>query len=97
MATRETKNISFTPQQSRFIEERVTSGSYQSASEVVRDAMRLLEQQEREREAAIDEVRRLVQEGTEQLDRGETLDGPAVMEELRERLLRKANGSAKDI
>jgi len=97
MATRETKNISFTPHQSRFIEERVSSGSYQSASEVVRDAMRLLEHQERKREVALEEARRLIQEGVEQLDRGEALDGPAVMEELRERLLRKANGSDKDV
>lgn len=97
MATRETKNISFTPQQSRFIDERVESGSYQSASEVVRDAMRLLEQREREQQAAVEEVRKLIQEGSDQLDRGEGLDGPAVMDELRERLLRKANGSGKEV
>ncbi len=45
-------NVSLTPELERFITARVASGRYQTASEVVRAALRLLEQSElREGEA----------------------------------------------
>jgi putative addiction module CopG family antidote len=37
-------NVSLTPELERFIAARITSGRYQTASEVVRAALRLLEQ-----------------------------------------------------
>jgi len=39
-------NVSLTPELERFIAARVASGRYQTASEVVRAALRLLEQNE---------------------------------------------------
>lgn len=49
VATRKTMNVSLTPELERLVAERVASGLYRSASEVVRAALRLLEQSERER------------------------------------------------
>lgn len=43
---RATLNVSLTPALERFIAERVASGRYQTASEVVRAGLRLLEQTE---------------------------------------------------
>ena len=43
MAKRITLNISLTPELDRFINARVASGRYQSASEVVREGLRLLD------------------------------------------------------
>ncbi|WP_073136410.1 type II toxin-antitoxin system ParD family antitoxin [Muricoccus roseus] len=40
------KNVSITPEMDRFIADRVTSGRYQNASEVVRAALRVLEREE---------------------------------------------------
>ena len=46
MPTRKTMNISVTPELERFVASRVASGRYQSASEVVRAGLRLLERHE---------------------------------------------------
>lgn len=46
MATRTTLNVSLPVELGRFVEGLVASGNYASASEVVRTALRLLQQQE---------------------------------------------------
>ncbi len=83
MAGRSTLNVSLTRELERFVEERVASGLYQTASEVVRDALRLLEEREAARQSALEELRRHVAVGIEQADRGEFLDGDDVFEELK--------------
>jgi len=62
----------------------VKSGRYQTTSEVVRDALRLLEQQEREREGALRQLTAKLSRGADEAERGELLDGDQVFEELRE-------------
>jgi antitoxin ParD1/3/4 len=46
-----TRNVSLTPEIEAFINERVASGRFRSANEVVRAAIRLLEDQEHRHEA----------------------------------------------
>jgi len=48
MINRKTMNISLTPELERCVVDRVASGRYRSASEVVRAALRLLEREEKE-------------------------------------------------
>ena len=74
MPNRENISISFTPEQAAFLASCVSSGRYQSTSEVVREAVRLLEHQLACREAEIARMRALIQEGAEQIDRGEVVD-----------------------
>ncbi len=50
--TVKTRNVSLTPEIEAFINDRVTSGRFRSASEVVRAALRLLEDDERRRESS---------------------------------------------
>jgi len=83
MPLRSTLNISLTPELEQFIESRVASGRYQTASEVVRAGLRLLEDRERERDAVVDEIRAHIRAGIDQADRGELLDPDAVLEEMR--------------
>jgi antitoxin ParD1/3/4 len=45
-----TMNVSLTPELAAFVQGRVATGRYRSASEVVRAALRLLEEAERGRE-----------------------------------------------
>ena len=47
---RKTRNVSLTPELEAFIDGRVVTGRYRSASEVVRAALRLLEEDEHRRE-----------------------------------------------
>lgn len=47
----------------RFLKKQIASGRYNSASEVIRDALRLLEEQEELREAQINNLRGKIQEG----------------------------------
>ena len=74
MANRESISVSFTPEQAEFLTTCVASGRYQSTSEVVREAIRLLEHQQARHRAEIERARMLIQEGAEQLDRGEIVD-----------------------
>lgn len=66
-----TQNVNLPPHQSKFIRDRVRSGKYQNASEVVRAGLRLLEQQEAEDGARLEALRRLTREAFDELDRGE--------------------------
>lgn len=66
-----TRNISLTEQFDRFVEDNVSSGEYQNASEVVRDGLRLLQQRKNEESLKLQELRRAVREGFAAIDRGE--------------------------
>jgi antitoxin ParD1/3/4 len=72
-------NVSLTPELESFIREKVDSGRYHSSSEVVREALRLLEEHERLRELRLEELRREIQKG---IDSGDPVDGEAVFDRL---------------
>jgi antitoxin ParD1/3/4 len=65
-------NVSLTPELERLVNEKVASGLYQTASEVVREALRFLKERDLERER----LRADVQAGFDQLlrDRGVVYD-----------------------
>lgn len=78
-------NVSLTPELEQFVNERVASGRYRSASEVVREGLRLLEGHEQERQARLDALRADLVEGIESLDRGEGIAGEEAFKRLRTR------------
>jgi len=87
MAThRTTVNISITPELDAFLRAKVESGRYQTTSEVVREALRLLERQEQQRDEAFNQLKGKLDQGAAQAERGELLDGDEVFEELRQML-----------
>jgi antitoxin ParD1/3/4 len=77
------------------LQSRVKSGRYQTTSEVVREALRLLERHEQERAEAFLELKAKLAQGAEQAERGELLAGDEVFDELRQMIeeRRKANAS----
>lgn len=84
-------NVSLTPELEKFVSAKVQSGRYNSASEVVREALRLLEDHDSARAAQIAEFNQELGRRLGSLDRGETVD-PAV---TRARLARKSEQRRK--
>ena len=56
-------NVNLTPQLEALVKQKVASGLYNSASEVVREALRLMEQQDRMRAIGLEELRKDIREG----------------------------------
>lgn len=89
-------NVNLTRELEELVQSKVRSGLYNNQSEVVREALRLMAEQDRLREAHLAQLRAAVADGLAQADRGELEDGPTVLEELRallrERRSRKTTG-----
>ena len=68
-------NVSLTPELDKFVAKKVKSGRYTSASEVVREALRLLEAQEQTRAERLAEFKRELDMRIAAADRGETMPG----------------------
>lgn len=81
-------NVSLTPELEQLVYEKVKSGRYLSASEVVREALRLLEERDKIRETRLFTLRKEIAIGIEQGDKGEVVDGEEVFRELREDIRR---------
>ncbi len=69
--------VSLTPELERRIAEKVESGLYASASEVVREGLRLLFETDALQDRQLAQLRADIQTGLDQADRGELLDGAA--------------------
>ena len=62
-------NVSLTPALEKLIHKKVKSGVYNNASEVVREALRLLEEQDKIKELKLSKLKAELQVGINQLDR----------------------------
>ena len=78
-------NVSLTPELDKFVTTKVASGRYTSASEVVREALRLLEEQDKTREARLGGFNRELKRPIDALDRGEFVTAAEVHEHFRKR------------
>jgi len=65
-----TRNISLTTHFDQFVERQVASGRYSNASEIVRESLRLLEEQEQERAAKLKALRLAAKKGFDEIDQG---------------------------
>ena len=78
-------NVSLTPALEKLIQKKVETGLYNSASEVIREALRLLEEQDRLRRIRLENLRKEIAIGVDQADRSELVDGKVVFQKLRAR------------
>jgi len=84
-------NVSLTPELEKFVSTKVETGRYSSASEVVREALRLLEEHDQTRTTRLAEFNRELGRRLESLDSGRHVN-PA---EARDRLRRKSEQRRK--
>ena len=66
-----TRNISLTDRLDHFVETSVSTGRYQNASEVVRDALRLLQQRHQEDMLKLRRLRQAIREAEDDMARGD--------------------------
>jgi antitoxin ParD1/3/4 len=78
-------NVSLTPELEKFVSRKVESGRYTSASEVVREALRLLEEQDQARSGQITAFNKEVATRLASLDRGEYVAPATARRRLGER------------
>ena len=79
-------NVSLTPELEKFVQTKVSKGRYTSASEVVREALRLLEEHDQARTSQLMAFNAELARRLDSLDRGESV-GPA---KARARLQRRS-------
>ncbi len=83
-----TRNVVLTDQQEDFVGELVSAGRYQNASEVLREGLRLLEDQVQRREAELADIQAGMIAGFDQVKRGKFARGSG--EQAIERAFRNA-------
>ena len=84
-------NVSLTPELENFVNEKVKSGLYNSASEVLRESLRLLKEKDLLKEIQRNELRREIMLGVEQIRNGEFVEVKASeLDAFAEKLIREA-------
>lgn len=88
-------NVNLTPALEALVQRKVESGLYNNQSEVVREALRLLEERDRLREAHLRNVRGTLFESLAQADRARLQDSPGAVAQVRESLRRRKRSDKK--
>lgn len=84
-------NVSLTPELERMVNEKVKSGLYNSASEVIRESLRLLQEQDELKRIRREELRREIMRGVEQIRNGEGVKVKASeLDDFAEKLIEEA-------
>ena len=84
-------NISLTPELESFIKKKVACGLYTSASEVVRESLRLMHTYDDVQKQRLSEIRKSIDAGMAQVSHEEYVDG----KESREKMKRKIDAVVK--
>lgn len=75
-------NVSLTPELEKFVDDKVDSGLYNNASEVIRESLRLLKEHDDIRQKWREQIER----GWQEAQRGELVDGGEAFRRIDERI-----------
>jgi antitoxin ParD1/3/4 len=75
-------NVDLTPELEQLVQSKVSSGQYNSASDVLRDALLLLEQRDEVFTLRRDEMRAQIEEGWQEARNGEFVDGDEFFDQM---------------
>ena len=79
-------NVHLTPELEQLVHAKVQSGRYNSASEVVREALRIMEQRDEVRSIQLQELRNRMDRAPAESVRGEGTDGEEFMQGMLDEL-----------
>lgn len=82
-------NVSVGKEFEEYVRGKVASGDYASASEVVRDGLRLMKERDMLLEARLESLKDEIRKGIDSAERGDLLDGEQVAMEMLEMLLKR--------
>lgn len=82
-------NVSLTPELEQYVNDKVKSGMYNSASEVVRESLRKLKQEDELREMELAELRKDIQVAFDELKAGKGVKIGEVAKHLNQRRIKK--------
>ncbi len=89
-------NVSLTPELEKFVAKEVGSGMYQTASEVIRAALRRLkedkERHPRELPHSLEELEADILKSAASIDRGEGIDGEVAFRRFRKKMKARLRG-----
>lgn len=85
--------ISMTPKLEKFVNLKIASGEFGSASEVIHEALRLMDEVEKERKLELEELRREIQVGIDEAERGDVRDAKEAIREIREQYRQEQQSS----
>jgi antitoxin ParD1/3/4 len=85
-------NISLTPELDRLVQQKVESGLYQTASEVIREGLRLLHDRDAIHEQQLRNLRRRIDRGLKQLDGGQGVSATKAWKQIQGRRIRAPHG-----
>jgi len=83
--------VQLPPELEEFIRRRIASGEYDSALDVVRQALRLLETYDELNHRRLEDLNRKIDEGIAELDRGEGIPGDESYRRSKERLASRSS------
>jgi antitoxin ParD1/3/4 len=75
-------DVHLSPEAEDLLQQKLRTGRYSSANEIVDEALRLLDEQDRFIDLRREELRAKIAEGLDSLRRGEGVDGEAVFDRL---------------
>jgi len=75
-------NVHLTPELEQLVQQKVQSGRYNSASEVVREALRLMEQRDELRLVQLQQLRSRIDKGLAEAGHGDGVDGDEFIQGL---------------
>lgn len=79
-------NISLTPELEQFVNAKVSSGMYTSASEVIRESLRLLHTYEDLQNQRIKQLNQAIETGLMQLNTGNTISAKTSYDKLKKKI-----------
>lgn len=82
-------NISLTPELEKLVQDKVSSGLYTSASEVVRESLRLLNQYENVQQQRLMQLQQEIEVGLKQLNQGQGINADTVYQRLKNKVSKK--------